>query len=1577
MRKSGFPFNVNIYSLDRKLRMTSRNTLIPIFLGLLEQAESRLLSWGMVDGSFSDDEVLDLADEFVERNADGEISDGEKLVELLEQRRLLFQFQQAGETRWRTRMGETVRLIARLRQLFPQHLATPRRWQIASTLVADYRLVLRPRQFPRRDVEFERAADEINELSALDSAQSAVLDALLNRSGSESFKLADFQLRATRSILAGSSSQRESGTIVCAGTGSGKTLAFYLPAFLKIAPTLDDSRWTRCLAIYPRNELLKDQLSETYQQARRIDAALSANGKRKLVIGTLFSATPTSGRFFKREDPPNGWVTTNDGFVCPYMGCPSDSCGGPMVWLDSDRQANVERLVCRDCNTATQPDELILTREKLRAGPPDILFTTTEMLNQRMADSQIGRLFGINTSVHQKPAMVLLDEVHTYSGITGAQVANVLRRWKKASGAKPHFVGLSATLSDAKRFFAQLTGVSDFRVEEVSPHPSEMNRQGVEYMMAVLGDPSSGTSLLSATIQTAMLMRRVLDTQSERYSRGLYGTREFVFTDDLDVTNRLFFNLRDAEGQNGWGRRDATKPEGSLANLRDSARPESDLRFRFGQSWKICEEIGHELNTNALLRVDRTSSQDVGVGANSDIIVATASLEVGFNDPEVNAVVQHKAPRDVAQFLQRKGRAGRRTEMRPWTIVMLSGYGRDRVAWQSYDLLFAPELPPRDLPTGNRYVLRMQAVYAFQDWMAAQLRKTPGLPPGSIWQDFAAPPSEHVSKKPGHARARQKAEARIVEALLTRDIGLEDLRNYLQSALQQSAEVIDMLLWEPPRSLMTAVLPTLLRRLETEWRFSGSASFGRRFDYFVPKNPLPEFIPATLFSDLNLPEVNIVTPAQTRSDDELDSRLPLLRAVKEFAPGRVSRRYGIHHQHVRHWIAPPDLNPEPQKFLPISNWMSQHDELGEFQFVVDGVTQSIRCVRPYEIRPDQPPSQISDTSNSFLRWQTQIAPAFQGMEGMLPLIPRWEAIVKGICFFTHNANCQVEVRRFARSTDSLIVMKNGQKFETRIEFVDDPPGCDSGGTEHSPTPVAVGFSIEVDGVAFRVHLPDELHLGDSEESSVKLRSLRTAFFRDRVLGDAGLDGIANWFQRQWLAEIYCSALIHAAIVSGVALESVWASQGKSSEVSLDFQTVLSVIFQSISTSQDNATGDGNDAAPDIRDEVHQRLFNDLATLLAQREVQEVLHRHASTLWQIPDDSWRAWLRRKFKTTLGSALIEGVQQLCPDLSADDLTLDIDSGPRPSDVPPVPNDMEEIWLLEKTVGGGGIVETFLHRYGEDPRRFFDLVEAALNPGDFEVVDDQLTILLGWLNDPSDSSVRDQFSEVRNASSVSHQAQANSFEQLIRLLSQRGLFVCHSVVAAIASRILKPGSTPATDQLLLDLIADWQRLEQRLGIDIDLRIIAYLNSNTDRLDRSLASIVGDAVGIDPRQWRFGALTSMLWPRGNSIRGRKLDTYNPFVKLPDADCELVRDCLGGGPFIVSLADADWREQVVRRLVCDNAVTLLGNAESLSNLRLAILDLMAQPVDVGLLLLHPRVRSVQRHSGNIEVTFELAEGVQ
>ncbi len=190
--------------------------------------------------------------------------------------------------------------------------------------------------------------------------------------------------------------------------------------------------------------------------------------------------------------------------------------------MNVDRNNGVERLSCGDphCSVSIPGDELPLTREALRKAPPDVLFTTTEMLNRHLSTWEDEQLLGLGAN---PPRVALIDEAHTYASVSGAQSALLLRRWHAAVGGKVHFVGLSATLADAASFFARLTGVPEDRVALIEP--LEFEEEGMEYQLVLRGDPASGTQLLSTTIQAAMLLRRVLDVRSDPVSNGAYGSK--------------------------------------------------------------------------------------------------------------------------------------------------------------------------------------------------------------------------------------------------------------------------------------------------------------------------------------------------------------------------------------------------------------------------------------------------------------------------------------------------------------------------------------------------------------------------------------------------------------------------------------------------------------------------------------------------------------------------------------------------------------------------------------------------------------------------------------------------------------------------------------------------------------------------------------------------------------------------------------------------------------------------------------------------------------------------------------------
>ena len=69
--------------------------------------------------------------------------------------------------------------------------------------------------------------------------------------------------------------------------------------------------------------------------------------------------------------------------------------------------------------------------------------------------------------------------------------------------------------------------------------------------------------------------------------------------------------------------------------------------------------------------------------------------------------------------------------MRPWMVVVLSDFGRDRIAYQQYENLIDPEVKLRALPRGNIHILKMQAAQAVLDWLHARgafAARPPGLP---------------------------------------------------------------------------------------------------------------------------------------------------------------------------------------------------------------------------------------------------------------------------------------------------------------------------------------------------------------------------------------------------------------------------------------------------------------------------------------------------------------------------------------------------------------------------------------------------------------------------------------------------------------------------------------------------------------------------------------------------------------------------------------------------------------------------------------------------------------------------------
>jgi hypothetical protein len=1485
----------------------------------LEREEAALLSWGYVDGGFTEQELSCHVQGFL----DGDDSEAADATEDLLANHFVFRIRQGRNVLYRTRSAEAIRLFAMSRQLFPQHLVNGS-WRTAPTLVSDFRFSLRARTYPERYIQPLDAAAAI--AAGRNPFVHQVVVALLLRG--ETFRLARFQQQAAQQVLDDLEGTVSRGTIIGAGTGSGKTLAFYVPALAHIAHRVDSAHWTKGVAVYPRNELLKDQFSETLRETRRLKDTLVDSGRRTLLIGAFFGPTPLSADSFLSNAK---WTRSGAGFVCPYLRCPN--CGGELVWDETDIRADLERLNCSKagCATVINDDEVVLTRVKMRSRPPDVLFTTTEMLNRQLSDSTNGHIFGVGPRAARKPELMLLDEVHTYEGTTGAQAAYVIRRWRHAIGRPVQFVGLSATLREPQGFFARLVGLADHAVSSVTPAANDLITEGMEYLVALRGDPVSATSLLSTTIQASMLLRRILD----RDGAGVFGTRLFVFTDDLDVTNRLYWQLLDAEGRDSWGRPDR-RGNGALAALRASIEPDHAERQVLGQAWDMCEAIGHHLDPLNGLRIGRTSSQDPGVTANNDIVVATASLDVGFNDPTVGAVLQHKAPLGAAQFLQRKGRAGRIRGMRPWTVVVLSDYGRDRLAYQGYDLLFDPALEATSLPTQNTYVLRIQAAFAFMDWLASKL---PSHLRGTVWLDLAGPPQQHQPRS-RDAAERQRLELEYIEQCLTDESVRQNMFSFVRSALQLTSEQTEVVAWEAPRSLMLEVLPTLRRRLSSGWSKDGIV--GR--DYQVRWQPVPDFVPANLFSDLNLPETRIVLPPANQDADGTEEMSPILQALRTFAPGRISRRYGVEHRYVRHWVPVPLTLRSAQ--LDLADHI-EGAELGTFTFGTATSSESYRAVRPWAIRTEVPPQRLVDSTNATLDWRSRFEPIDDGDEVHIPSPSSWDEVADSLTVFTHARRSGVEITRLAVASRATLAFEGGQQSAVDATFI------------LEGVPAALGFELDVDAIRLRARIPSFFSApAPYQADRSALRSFRVAYFQHLVETDRALTGIANIFQLQWLTQLYLSVVVERALNDELDLQGAHASLAADS-ISGELQRVLDVIFQSLPTVVDPETPpDVDDPAPP-----RQRLQQALGALADDPSVVQRLSHLASVLWSVPDAEWERWAAERFAVTLGAAVLEGADRLCRDVGAQNLVLDthLDEGLSTCSV----------WLSEPSIGGGGIIEEFAKRYADDPRRFFRLVESALAPSDFEVVDTELVRALDLAR--SDSDVTQQFAAVRAAGTQA--AKTAAMRQLLSSLLERGVAVIHPVTAALNARVLRPGSSDRTDAVLGDLVTRWRAEEVRLGVEIDARVFAFVASASDDIDRAVPAVTA-GVG-DPRQRRFATIYGLLWPRGLGVRANALRAYNPYHAQPATDRALVLSALRATTQAVVLTDPDWRSRMATHLIENGAALLTATPSAARELRQAIMEVQGIPMDAGFLMLYPRVIGFERDSGELRVRLELREAFQ
>ncbi|HEY2196308.1 MAG TPA: protein DpdJ [Mycobacterium sp.] len=1468
-------------------------------LDKLEDDEARNLVWGLTEETWTEDNIIQKIATVTPSH------DPYEVLEQLEQHGLVFGLDRRWPKEYRTRMAETMRLMSHLRQQFPN-----KPWQAAPRLVADFRFRHEARRFPERNIPADAVVTRLRSQHLLPRQIEAAQQILGDR------ELSVFQLDSTVEVF-GAMTGRDRGVVVSAGTGSGKTLAFYLPALTYLATRSPASQGVGVMAIYPRNELLKDQLATALDETRRLRAA----GGRLIRIGAYFGNTPIKAA--DEHGPHRTWRRSGADWICPFLTCRAPSvdgrCGGELLWRSADYQLEREQLNCAKCGDIVTGDEVVLTRNSMQRRPPDLLFTTTEMLNRSLSDGWSMHVFGVGPSALTKPTLVLLDEVHTYEGTDGAQVAYLLRRWRHLMAGPTTWVGLSATLANADRFFTDLCGLGDGMVVNVQPQLEHMPPRGREYQVVLRGDPGPQTALLSTTIQSLMLLRRVLDAGPT--DLGAYGSRIFAFCDKLDLVNRLFRQVLDAEGFTPTGQR---KPNGfALAGLRMSRAAQRfgpvvdwPSRDADGQQWWLAEQLGFE---DRVLTIARTSSQDSGVSTAADIIVTTSSLEVGFDDPTVGAVLQHKAPRDIASFLQRRGRAGRIQVQRPWTVVVLSDYGRDRSAYQDYETLLAPALPEKRLPLGNQSVRKMQAAMCLIDWAANRLNISARRDKGRTMRKVFIQPDDD------HAKVRTEVTD-LLERVMSDGLERDELMAFVGASLRLSADGLDAVCWEQPRSLLLDVVPTARRRLRSNWAAYNDGQVIAKKEQWVRDSPLPEYIPKALFSDLCLPEVAIDPP--TAYDDAARESIGVTVALNELAPGNVTMRWAVKRTKGL-WIEPADDGTA----IALEGGLAHS---GQIIADIPCGDRVVPLVRPLITAPKVPDIDVQPSSNGRLQWRIERQAPDESITIIRPRTGPLSTCISEVLAYLHTGRGPLHTWRYATDTSASVVRRNGGRQRVANSFT------------WKGQPAALGYEATVDAQIVTLTLPITLTEFALSSSAKRLRQLRRDFFVDQLRARLHNLRIDPFLSRQIAEALVAAAALLIGDNPAIDLPAVAASEWR--------HLVTNLLSEGVIDLEDDDESDGQDTSP----QPHQRLLDALTETYNACAIVETI----GLLKMAPDNRWLPWLRTRYVQTVAAAWQAAAQQICPDFDADlNSVIDVD---------PVTDGPTATFVLsDSSVGGGGMLEALTSRISEDPRRFDYLVVAALQPSDLEDVDRSLREVLTLLGSQRD--VADAAKRFRSATND----RLAVWQDLIAVLVAHGVSPAHATVTALASRIFRVGSSQISDDLLRGCLSRWDDIETRAGFAVDHRSICTTLAADPEIRGALARAVPEGSGAE-EGWTRSVLQGLLWPTAEARRASSLVASNRFVnEAPMTERTLVLDTLPDPIGDVDVDDPQWLQLLTDRIARTGRCRLISTTNDRAHLKQALQRLATSPIELGWLHVHPHIEALSRRDGLLSIVVSLEEAPQ
>lgn len=299
---------------------------------------------------------------------------------------------------------------------------------------------------------------------------------------------------------------------------------------------------------------------------------------------------------------------------------------------------------------------------------------------------------------------VVLDELHTYRGVFGSHLANVVRRLRRIAafhGSDPVFVGASATIGNpgehARRIFGAVARVggsandsSDERMNVGAADVSGTNVGAADVgplEVEVIDDSGAPTGPRRVMVYNPPLLNPELGIRASYVKSAVRLTADLV---RAGVPTLVF-----GQSRNGV--------EVMLKYLRDRLRSEAGLD----------ETTIHAYRGGYLPQQRRAIEEQLRSGQ-IRCVVATNALELGIDIGSLDAVVCAGYPGTLAATWQRFGRAGRR-ESPSLGVLVTSSMPLDQfVAREPGQLVSAPVEHARIDPNNVEILIQHLKCAAFE-----------------------------------------------------------------------------------------------------------------------------------------------------------------------------------------------------------------------------------------------------------------------------------------------------------------------------------------------------------------------------------------------------------------------------------------------------------------------------------------------------------------------------------------------------------------------------------------------------------------------------------------------------------------------------------------------------------------------------------------------------------------------------------------------------------------------------------------------------------------------------------------------